>query len=423
VALAKYILPDITYIEKSSKQQSSPQPLAKETSGSRDRILKYGVPSPGIPTLLEYENHVLEYDPARKVPKWVAEHVSQNKAFGEVANRKLAKFDADPVIPAHFASDNKDFWGSGWSRGHMAPAGNNKHSQTAMNQTFYLTNIIPQDIDNNGNYWNRLEIFCRNLTKQYQDVYIISGPLWLTNDYSPRQHSLPILKPNELPALGTQDIKFIEVSNKREGNTSSGDKVDTSRKDRQPRPPKKFVKYEVIGKNNVAVPTHLFKIILVEDPSLQKPMMSSFIIPNSPVQDVKLEDFEVELTEIEKQVGVRFHQDLDHEHGVERLCLASGCKLNNYKEFQEFFWARRIKTPWNIKFLERDWQELCKRGLKTPELEEIYLTKKKEFEEKERLIQEEKSATGPNQRIQVPKTDQLNVQTTDQLKAATPAAA
>lgn len=152
-------------------------------------------------------------------------------------------------------------------------------------------------------------------------------------------------------------------------------------------------------------------------------MMSSFIIPNSPVQDVKLEDFEVELTEIEKQVGVRFHQDLDHEHGVERLCLASGCKLNNYKEFQEFFWARRIKTPWNIKFLERDWQELCKRGLKTPELEEIYLTKKKEFEEKERLIQEEKSATGPNQRIQVPKTDQLNVQTTDQLKAATPAAA
>ena len=66
---------------------------------------------------------------------------------------------------------------------------------------------------------------------------------------------------------------------------------------------------------------------------------------------------------------------------------------------------------------------MCKRGLKTPELEEIYLTRKKEFEEKERLIQEEKSATGPNQRIQVPKTDQLNVQTTDQLKAATPAAA
>ena len=37
-----------------------------------------------------------------------------------------------------------DFRGSGWSRGHMAPAGNNKHSQAAMNQTFYLTNIVPQ---------------------------------------------------------------------------------------------------------------------------------------------------------------------------------------------------------------------------------------------------------------------------------------
>ena len=34
-----------------------------------------------------------------------------------------------------------DFRQSGWSRGHMAPAGNNKHSQEAMNQTFLLTNI------------------------------------------------------------------------------------------------------------------------------------------------------------------------------------------------------------------------------------------------------------------------------------------
>ena len=32
------------------------------------------------------------------------------------------------------------------------------------------------------------------------------------------------------------------------------------RNDRPPRRPKKFVKYEVIGENNVAVPTHLFKV-------------------------------------------------------------------------------------------------------------------------------------------------------------------
>ena len=45
----------------------------------------------------------------------------------------------------------------------MAPAGNNKHCQESMNQTFFYTNVVPQDLDNNGNYWNRLEIWCRNL--------------------------------------------------------------------------------------------------------------------------------------------------------------------------------------------------------------------------------------------------------------------
>ena len=34
----------------------------------------------------------------------------------------------------------------------------------------------------------------------------------------------------------------------------------------------------------MAVPTHLYKIILVEDPKLEKPMLAAFVIPNRPVQ-------------------------------------------------------------------------------------------------------------------------------------------
>ena len=56
----------------------------------------------------------------------------------------------DPALPVIFSATNKDYWDSGWSRGHMAPAGNYKHSQESMDDTFYLTNIVPQDIDNNG---------------------------------------------------------------------------------------------------------------------------------------------------------------------------------------------------------------------------------------------------------------------------------
>ena len=52
-----------------------------------------------------------------------------------------------------------------------------------MNDTFLLSNILPQNYDNNANFWYRMEAFCRNLTKQFNNVYVISGPLWL-----PYQH-------------------------------------------------------------------------------------------------------------------------------------------------------------------------------------------------------------------------------------------
>lgn len=50
-----------------------------------------------------------------------------------------------------------------------------------MEETFYYTNIVPQDINNNGGFWNRLEIYCRDLTNNFTDVRVISGPLMLQN--------------------------------------------------------------------------------------------------------------------------------------------------------------------------------------------------------------------------------------------------
>ena len=105
----------------------------------------------------------------------------------------------------------------------------------------------------------------------------------------------------------------------------------------------------------MAVPTHLFKIILVYDPSLQKPMLGAFVVPNKPIQNVRLRKFEVDVEEIEKYVGVRFHQDLDRSQ-VASLCLDTGCKLNDYREFQDFFWNRSMSNPWNMHQLERDWK-------------------------------------------------------------------
>ena len=34
----------------------------------------------------------------------------------------------------------------------MVPAADCKHSQLSMDESFFLTNVVPQDIDNNGGY-------------------------------------------------------------------------------------------------------------------------------------------------------------------------------------------------------------------------------------------------------------------------------
>ena len=48
----------------------------------------------------------------------------------------------------------------------------------------------------------------------------------------------------------------------------------------------------MIGQNEVSVPTHLFKIILVEDVNLSTPLVSAFVIPNRPIpRDLELKDF------------------------------------------------------------------------------------------------------------------------------------
>ena len=348
----KYInSPDVTFQEATLPTKNLVQPI--QVTGRAAKILAFGAPKVPTQGPIVYTNHVLEYDSARKVPRWVAEHLTKDSVEQNVANRKGVQFSRDPTVPALFSSDNSDYWGSGWSRGHMAPAGDNKHCQQSMKDTFYLTNIVPQDIDNNGGYWNRLEVWCRNLTKQYSNVWVISGPLWLPDI-----------------SLNGEQIKVVDNS----GDNAKRKKKSEVRK----------VEYSVLGENFVAVPTHLFKVVLVTDPKLEKPLLSTFIVPNVPIADKHLGQFAVSLENLERHVGVVFHPELDRSN-VGDLCVDSGCQLEDYKKFMQFFWARRLKTPWNINNLERDWAEIVAKGDANEELEKIYCESKDMLLKKQEL--------------------------------------
>jgi len=69
---------------------------------------------------------------------------------------------------------------------------------------------------------------------------------------------------------------------------------------------KLYVKYQVIGKNNVAVPTHFFKVIVMEKHN-QELAMEAYVMPNEPIDDnTPLHAFQVPPETVERAAGLLF---------------------------------------------------------------------------------------------------------------------
>lgn len=118
--------------------------------------------------------YITSYDKTNKIPKWVAWHLTSDHTSGD--QRRLSNFIVDDEVPFPRA-ELVDYKGSGYDRGHMCPAGDNKWGFESMKESFYLTNICPQDNNLNCGDWNELEIACRDWANKYGDIYIVAGPI------------------------------------------------------------------------------------------------------------------------------------------------------------------------------------------------------------------------------------------------------
>ena len=124
--------------------------------------------------ILKMNAYTTSYDKVNKIPKWVAWHLISDHTNGD--QRRLSNFIVDDEVPAPRA-ELVDYKGSGYDRGHMCPAGDNKWGFEPMKESFFLTNICPQDHNLNCGDWNELEITCRNWANKYGDIYIVAGPI------------------------------------------------------------------------------------------------------------------------------------------------------------------------------------------------------------------------------------------------------
>ena len=123
--------------------------------------------------LIEKSSYIVSYNRDTKIPNWVAWHLTANHTDGPF--KRMSNFYEEDVENPRATLE--DYRGSGWSRGHMCPAGDNKWSRQAMYDSFSLVNVCPQHSKLNSGLWNSIEMDCRKWARKYNEVYIVCGPV------------------------------------------------------------------------------------------------------------------------------------------------------------------------------------------------------------------------------------------------------
>ncbi len=167
------------------------------------------LPTTNFGDVLHHTFYSISYSERHEQPEWVAYEMTRDM----LNSRKVERtdwFEADPTVPggsAHF----EDYRSSGYTKGHLAPAGDMAFSQLAMEESFLMSNISPQLRAFNGGVWRELEENVRDWARKYEHLYIVTGP---------------ILKKGPVKKIGRNQVavpdRFYKVLLHEDGNGSSG---------------------------------------------------------------------------------------------------------------------------------------------------------------------------------------------------------
>lgn len=186
-----------------------------------------------------HKAYSLGYSETHEQAAWVSYLLSRRHQQNSFERRN--NFKEDPLLKAGSASP-EDYSHSGFDRGHLAPAGDMDFNREVLAESFFMSNISPQDPSFNRGGWSELEELVRNWATKEDSLLVVTGPVL--------QEGL-----------------------------------------------------KKIGKNKVSVPDYFYKIILdARQPEIKA---IGFLMPNESIEG-KTEDFVVPVDSIEALTGLDF---------------------------------------------------------------------------------------------------------------------
>lgn len=206
---------------------------------------RFFLPTSSSKDIVHHSYFSLAYNEEHEQAEWVAYELRKDQLI--IPNVKRARnFRPDQKIKSKSAK-HSDYTRSGYTRGHLAPAGDMAFDQVAMNESFQMSNMSPQIESFNGGIWNELEQAVRDWAYDNERLFVVTGPV-----------------------LNQKIIKKI-------------------------------------GENGVSVPTYFYKVVI--DLNGREKKGVAFIIENDR-SDIHLKEYAVSIDSVEKFTGIDFYPDI-----------------------------------------------------------------------------------------------------------------
>ena len=190
--LKKYLAPGLLLLALAAylywsgdKETEDPDPVETPVPAAAPVALSDLMEIPALTTggrIVQHGAYVSSYNTETLIPDWVAYELTAEETGG-TETREGMEFRMDPSLKGVRQAMREDYSGSGWTKGHLMPAADAAFSNSTMSETFYFTNVCPQDETLNAGDWQYLEKRVRQWANRYGSVWVVTGPIVGENRY------------------------------------------------------------------------------------------------------------------------------------------------------------------------------------------------------------------------------------------------